>query len=66
MAADWVGREDHPLRKLVVDLEDEKRSGNGVPLEAPDHGTWHGNWSLPGRDVLELINEGIAVFENKT
>ena len=23
-----------------------------------------GNWSLPGRSVLELINEGLACFES--
>ncbi|CAK9063210.1 unnamed protein product, partial [Durusdinium trenchii] len=46
--ADELGRDDlHPLRKAYLLAEQDKRD----PLEAmvPDHGTWHGKWTLPSR-----------------
>ncbi|CAK9081636.1 unnamed protein product [Durusdinium trenchii] len=46
--ADELGQDDlHPLRKAYLLAEQDKRD----PLEAmvPDHGTWHGKWTLPSR-----------------
>ncbi|CAK9101246.1 Retrovirus-related Pol polyprotein from transposon RE1 (Retro element 1) (AtRE1) [Includes: Protease RE1 [Durusdinium trenchii] len=37
----------HPLRRAFLQAELDKQSP--LDAEVPDHGTWHGKWSLPSR-----------------
>ena len=37
----------HPLRRAFLQAELDKQSP--LNAEVPDHGTWHGKWSLPSR-----------------
>ena len=46
----------HPIMQLAADVQEERRLGTVEVVG--DHGTWMGNWPLPGRDELVRMHDG--------